>query len=175
MIYFTADLHLGHKLLSKMRGYESVEDMNKDIINTWNSIVKKGDTVYVVGDFAFGKIDEIKEYRNKLKGKIHLIMGGHDYRNKINRLGSMFSSFSDIKEVKFNHKTIVLCHYSMRVWNRSHYNTYHLYGHSHCKLEPIGKSFDIGWDCWKRPLSIYEVLELMEKRPDNINLVKKER
>ena len=31
---------------------------------------------------------------------------------------------------------VVLCHYAMRVWDRSHYGSWHLYGHSHGNLPP---------------------------------------
>jgi hypothetical protein len=37
---------------------------------------------------------------------------------------------------------IVLCHYAMRVWNRSHHGAWHLYGHSRGNLPaaPIAQS-----------------------------------
>jgi len=41
---------------------------------------------------------------------------------------------------------IVLCHYSLRVWDRSHYGSWHLYGHSHGNLPPLENSLDVGVD-----------------------------
>ena len=50
---------------------------------------------------------------------------------------------------------VVLCHYSMRVWDRSHYGSWHLYGHSHGNLPPLKNSLDVSVDCWGyRPVSI---------------------
>jgi calcineurin-like phosphoesterase family protein len=42
------------------RPFESVEDMNEQMIQRWNKQVKKDDIVYHLGDFAFGKIDKIE-------------------------------------------------------------------------------------------------------------------
>jgi len=71
---------------------------------------------------------------------------------------------------KFGDQSIIMCHYCMRVWPRSHYNTWHLYGHSHGGLEPIGKSMDVGVDVWGfRPIALYEVEVYMSQRPNNFN------
>ena len=58
--------------------------------------------------------------------------------------------------------SITLCHYAMRSWERSHYATWHLYGHHHGKLPPYGLSFDVGVDCWNfYPVSLDQVKEKM--------------
>src|SRR5215212_524958 len=55
-------------------------------------------------------------------------------------------------------QVVVLCHYSMQIWDRSNHGAWHLFGHSHGKLKGIGLSFDIGVDCTKFvPLSLEEV------------------
>ena len=106
--------------------------------------------------------------------EVTLIKGSHEKsaylcRNKFEQIVSLF-------EINIDNNTIVLCHYSMRTWNKSHYNTWHLYGHSHGMLEGWGKSFDVGVDCWNfTPLSYEEIKKEMEKRPDNFNLIKKEK
>jgi len=169
MIWFTGDTHFNHKFMSKMRGFSDINEMNKSIINKWNEQVSRRDIVYHLGDFGFGKEKEIAEIRNKLKGKIILILGNHDYKNHIDRFSDIFTKIYDLKTIKYNHKKIILCHYAMRVWDSSHYNSYHLYGHSHGELESWGKSFDVGWDNWHRLLNIEEVLIEFEKCPNNPN------
>lgn len=54
MIWFTSDLHLGHRAAISMckRPFETVEEMNKILIYNFNSCVKKNDTVYILGDIA---------------------------------------------------------------------------------------------------------------------------
>ena len=64
----------------------------------------------------------------------------------------------------------------MRVWHKSHFNSWNLYAHSHGKLQPEGKQWDVGVDNNKfHPVSINEIIRIMDNRPDNFNLVKKER
>ncbi len=55
MVYFTADLHLGHNSIiqSCNRPFSSVEEMDETIIGNWNSRVSDVDEVYVLGDVAY--------------------------------------------------------------------------------------------------------------------------
>ena len=54
MIWFTSDLHLGHRAAISMceRPFETVEEMNEILIRNFNSCVKKNDTVYILGDIG---------------------------------------------------------------------------------------------------------------------------
>ena len=59
-------------------------------------------------------------------------------------------------------QVIVLCHYSMQIWDRSNHGSWHLFGHTHGKLKGIGMSFDVGVDCTDFvPLSLDKVAEKM--------------
>ena len=175
-VWFTSDFHFNHakSIIFGNRPYENVEDMNNGLINNYNKLVKHNDTVYFLGDFGFGDLETLRKIRYKLKGKIHYILGNHCYKNHINRCAAWFSSMSDLKTISVNKQKIVLCHYAMRVWDGSHYNSWMLYAHSHGKLESQGKSFDVGVDCWNYvPVSFDQVVEKMKTLPDNFNLVKK--
>ena len=52
MIFFTSDLHLGHKNISRLCGrpFESVEEMDEILIDNWNKKIHRCDTVYILGD-----------------------------------------------------------------------------------------------------------------------------
>ena len=80
-IYVTSDTHFNHKNIIEYcnRPYSSVEEMNKAIIDNWNSVVKDEDTVYVLGDFCLGGKEAIKELCSQLKGHKILIKGNHDH------------------------------------------------------------------------------------------------
>lgn len=173
-IFFVSDTHFCHTKSIEFgnRPFKDVADMNDGLIDNWNSVVKNSDVIYHLGDFGFGNLEELRKIRYRLRGKIHLILGNHDFKNKIHRCTDWFTSVSDIKIVNVNKTPIILCHYSMRVWNKSHYNSQHLFGHSHGKLEGQGKSFDVGVDCNSyRPISFEEVQQKMKTLPDNFNLV----
>lgn len=77
--YIISDLHFGHKNihnLSPQRGGSDSWEHDKWIIEQWNSIITKRDTVYILGDIAFTAVavDRIKQ----LRGQKILIGGNHD-------------------------------------------------------------------------------------------------
>ncbi len=130
-IFFTSDTHFGHANIIKYcnRPFESVNQMDEVLINNWNSVVRPDDEVYHLGDFSFA---DPKKYVYRLNGKIHLIKGNHDYRRKDRLfLEAGIVWVKDLFELKKVDPNIVLCHYAMRVWPKSHYGAWQLYGHSH--------------------------------------------
>jgi len=170
-IFFTADTHFGHANIIKYcsRPYKTVYDMNVDLIDRWNSKVKKEDIVYHLGDFAFMQPDDIVSLRKQLNGTIHLIYGNHD-KNVINTKG-IFESIQPRKELYINCDDeklyFVLDHYAMRVWNKSHHGAIHLYGHSHGTLvdDPSSRSMDVGVDTNNYfPYALSDVLLHMYKK-----------
>lgn len=76
-IFVISDLHLNHTNIIRYcnRPFDSVEDMNRVLINNWNYTVKPDDLVFFTGDFTFGKSDN---YFPKLNGHIRFISGNHD-------------------------------------------------------------------------------------------------
>jgi len=60
----------------------------------------------------------------------------------------------------------------MRVWNRSHFNSWQLYAHSHGGLRPIGKQYDIGVDGDNYyPVSFDKLRTIMDKKQNNFNYI----
>lgn len=81
--YFISDTHFGHTNIIKYcdRPYKDTTQMDIDIIQKWNSVVGKNDTVWHLGDFAFfSKKDHERIYKliQKLNGNINLLLGNHD-------------------------------------------------------------------------------------------------
>jgi calcineurin-like phosphoesterase family protein len=156
------------------RKFPSVSEMNEHMITVWNSCVEKRDIVYHLGDFGFSQ-KECKTIRYRLNGKIHLIYGNHDVKNNIHKT-SWFTSSIPLYTLKYQKKKIVLCHYPIRCWDSSHYNSYHMYGHVHTGLNfdeqyIFGKSFDVGIDYWKRPITFEEAIKFFNILPDNQNFL----
>lgn len=134
------------------------------MIEYWNSRVGQADTVYHLGDFCFMDEQEGQSILNRLNGKKHLILGNHD---KVGRRLRGWESIDHYKEVSIDGQFIVLCHYAMRVWNKSHHGAWMLYGHSHGSLpdDPNALSFDIGVDCHGyKPLNMEEISRIMKKK-----------
>jgi calcineurin-like phosphoesterase family protein len=104
---------------------------------------------------------------------MHLIRGNHDHSNRINKaIGARgWQSVSDMKHLTLPCGTmLVLCHYGMRVWNKSHHGAIQLYGHSHGNLPGDSQSCDVGVDAWGfMPVSIEMIktrLALLPKRTE---------
>ena len=79
-VFVTADLHLGHEHIIDYcdRPFENVGYMNTALINNWNNTVAKEDKVFFLGDFGFGKREDIIRWGNKLNGHKIMIYGNHD-------------------------------------------------------------------------------------------------
>jgi calcineurin-like phosphoesterase family protein len=76
-IWFTSDLHFGHKNIQKFRlEVESSEHNEQRIILDWNNKVTKRDIIYVLGDAAFTM--ESVHLFSTLPGTKILIKGNHD-------------------------------------------------------------------------------------------------
>jgi len=78
--WFTSDLHLGHHNIIGYcdRPFAGVEEMNAALLDNWNRLVDPDDTVWVVGDFAMGRIEESLGLTARLHGHKILVAGNHD-------------------------------------------------------------------------------------------------
>lgn len=142
--------------------------MDDTLCNNWNAVVGPEDTVYHLGDFSFGLPDK---YLTRLNGHIFFVMGNHDREMRRVRQERKWNHkvtfLPDLAEVEVEGQKIVLCHYAMRVWNKSHHGTWHLYGHSHGSLpdDPNARSIDVGVDVHDhRPIIFDEVAIYMAKK-----------
>jgi calcineurin-like phosphoesterase family protein len=75
--YFIGDTHFGHKKMPELRCFFSLEEHDETLIENWNSVVRKQDVVYVLGDFAFGAA-VVHSVAPRLRGDKRLILGNHD-------------------------------------------------------------------------------------------------
>lgn len=78
--FFIADLHFGHKKIIEFekehRPFSTIEEHDEELVRRWNDKVRKIDSVWVLGDFCFGKKN--LEIAARLNGTKRLIMGNHD-------------------------------------------------------------------------------------------------
>ena len=81
--YLCADLHFDHENILRYcdRPFKNVSQMNKQLVNNWNSIVGKDDIVYNLGDLTLNHrkpSDWLASIIEKLNGRHILILGNHD-------------------------------------------------------------------------------------------------
>lgn len=165
-IYITSDQHLYHRNILKYqsnRNFNSVQEMNEQLIQRHNELVKKNNTIYMLGDLAFTGQDNIENVLKRLNGKIYYIYGNHDKQLKKDRFSQYFESRQNYLEVNIDGNNIVMFHYKISNWNRMHYGAYHFHGHSHDVTIPDCRRFDIGVDgndCY--PWNIRELIKMLE-------------
>ena len=64
-----------------------------------------------------------------------------------------------LAELTENEYRLILCHYPFRSWNGQHRRTINLHGHSHGKLKPMLRQYDVGVDARDfRPVRLAELL-----------------
>lgn len=174
MYFFTADEHYGHSNIIRFcsRPFVNIGEMNDEIIRRHNELVTINDTVIHAGDFTLSTVKYAESILVRLNGNHIFVRGSHDKFLKNSFLKN--SEIKEILELTIEKQPIIVCHYSMRVWPRSHYNSWQVYGHSHGRLHPEGKQWDVGVDNNNfYPISFEKLSEIMANRPDNFNLVKK--
>ncbi len=180
-IWFSSDFHLGHSNIAGpktsswrdgYRDFDSVQEMNQEILKNINKYVKWDDTLYFLGDFCFGGHKNTPGYRDQINCQtIHVVRGNHD--GKIDSYKDKFTSIQDVLTLDIDGKgnpkrTIFMSHYAHRVWLGSHKGVIHLYAHSHNSIPDHGKSMDVGIDVAKwltgeyKPFSLEEILKIME-------------
>ncbi|HHK73820.1 MAG TPA: hypothetical protein ENJ57_01505, partial [Rhizobiales bacterium] len=116
-IFFTSDTHFGDPNIIRIRKrpFDSIAEMDAAMIANWNSVVKTTDRVYHLGDFAHRDCFNGAEYLEKLNGEIHLIIGNHD-DILMETAGHLFASTKSLRELDWQGRRFVLCHYPMRDW-----------------------------------------------------------
>ena len=172
-IWFTSDQHCN-------RPFTDINDMKEKLITNHNSVVKKGDLVYNIGDMFWNSVTlkEALDIRYRLNGNHYYIFGNHDQPFGDKVLRDSFVWCKDAANIHpQGHPNIYLHHYACRVWNGSHRKSWHLYGHSHSNLPEINPSgtldesplsFDVGVDAQNYfPISIEDVQKKMEIKLNN--------
>jgi len=162
MYFFTADEHYGHKNIIRFcsRPFATVDEMDAELTRRHNEVVGPNAIVIHAGVFTLANKAKANRYIGQLAGEHIFVRGSHDRW--------MTDPKFDIWHETIEEQFVVVCHYVMRTWPRSHHNSWQLYGHSHGRLEPVGKQWDIGVDNNDfTPVSFPQIRRIMEDRPDN--------
>lgn len=138
MIYFTSDLHFGHKncLAYDNRNFKSIEEHDEYLIKQWNDKVGIDDEVWILGDVSWHNVTKTIEIFKRLNGIKKLCIGNHDKQYLKNKeFRDLFAEICHYKELEIGKDFIVLSHYPIPCFNRHYYGAYHLYGHVHTSFE----------------------------------------
>ena len=155
-VLFTADTHFGHggALGLYRRPFASVAAMDAALIERWNRVVSPADDVYHLGDFAVRqKPERIEALLQALHGRKHLVTGNNDGPAALEARG--WCSVQPYLELDVDGVGLVLCHYALRTWRHMGKGALNLHGHSHGRLKPLARQYDVGVDVWNyQPISL---------------------
>lgn len=144
--FFASDHHFCHEAIIRMCGrpFADADDMNRSMIQAWNSVVRPSDVVWHLGDFAHrGKPADVKSIFNALNGIKNLVIGNHD-KQATKQLP--WAEQIGFKHIVIDGVQVNLSHYGMRVWPGIHRGAVMLYGHSHGTLPGSRNTIDVGVD-----------------------------
>lgn len=132
-VYLTADTHFGHwgvcRFLrddgSKLRPWDTPDEMDDYMITAWNETVKPNDKVYHLGDVVINR--KKLAVIDKLHGDKVLIKGNHD----IFKLTDYVPRFRDIRAYHVMNK-FILSHVPVHPDSKGRF-TGNIHGHLHAR------------------------------------------
>jgi calcineurin-like phosphoesterase family protein len=126
IVRFIADLHLSHHNMAVRRGFSNIEEHDEHIIEKWNSVVKKNDVTYILGDIT---LEKSAPYHliNRLNGIKRVVLGNHDRRQDVNELLKYVDSVAGMVQYKGN----ILTHCPIHPMELEHRFPINIHGHIH--------------------------------------------
>lgn len=157
--WFTSDSHHFHSNILNYcdRPYDTIEEMDEDLIRRWNGVVKEDDTVFHLGDFCFG---DIKKYTSRLNGNIILVKGNHDDKSEsiidhivIKYFGLDINLIHDYREGSLDYD-LILCGHLHELWK--------------IKRLPGVTIVNVGVDVWDyTPVNMKSIIKFIKKNKEN--------
>lgn len=159
-VYFTSDTHFGDRrvLAVDRRPFPSVAAHDEALVALWNETVRPEDEVWHLGDVALGPPPEaVAVLLGRLNGRKHLVSGNNDGPGTLAAPG--WESVQPYAELMIEGRHLVLCHYPFRTWNQAGRGSVNLHGHSHGRLTPMTRQYDVGVDVQAlRPATLDQII-----------------
>lgn len=194
--YLWADTHFNHSGIIGYCGrvdprtglpFRTVGEMNRSLIERWNTVVtRESDVVWVLGDFGFkenvhDRGEDLAVIFHKLRGIKNLVVGNHDEKNKATTLRLPWENRVEVRDgkgevvrtilphlvtLKESGRRAELCHYPLETWKGAARGALMLHGHSHGSLKRvIPHRFDVGCDVFKDgPVAFDKLWELAQRQ-----------
>lgn len=159
-VFFTSDTHFGDPRVLRIdkRPFKTIPEHDEALVAYWNETVAPDDEVWHLGDFALhARPERIDELLSRLNGHKHLIVGNNDGPATLAAKG--WADVQTYAELNVGGRFVVMCHYAFRTWKNMGRGWVDLHGHSHGKLKPQTRQYDVGVDVWNyRPITLETIL-----------------
>lgn len=180
-LFFTADTHIGHRMVAQLRGFDSVEEHDRHLVGRWNSIVGPDDQVWHLGDVSLKPFTAVADTLAELNGTLHLVAGNHDavwpghreaHREQPRWL-ARFASVQAFARRRIGGQEVLLSHFPYagsgdhtELERFSQYRLHDegrwlLHGHVHAAWRQRGRQVNVGLDVWEMapvPMHVLEAL-----------------
>lgn len=130
-VFYTSDLHVGHRMVAGLRGFKmfadengvpspiDVQAHNDQLAANWDAVVKPEDTVYVLGDISINGGQHALDWIEERPGTKHLVAGNHDpvhpLHSRSQKLlphwGKYFETIQPYSRRKLMGHTVLLSHF----------------------------------------------------------------
>lgn len=174
--FVTSDHHFGHENIIGYtdRPYSSILSMDRDYARKWNKVVRPGDLVFHLGDFTLNDGEFARQMFSGLRGLIYVLSNPDHHDKRWQPVWSEFAynalgmssldrqpvillpplitlTFPQMPNEAGYPTAVVLCHYPLEQWDRSHHESFHFHGHVHEDgyLTHIRKRMNVGVDFWQ--------------------------
>jgi calcineurin-like phosphoesterase family protein len=182
-LWFMSDPHYWHKNIAygesvwndkedRCRYFDTTSEMSRLIVEEINNYVDEDDILFNLGDWSFGGIQNIWNFRKQLNVKtIHQINGNHDhhiiknkelpnchrslngncvdyYDDTIAKANAqdVFTSVNDYLEILIGKQKLCTMHYPFESWNEMGKGSIMLHGHIHGEKYIKKNRLDVGID-----------------------------
>lgn len=134
-IFFISDTHFGHANMlqftnydgTRMRPFNSIEELDELMIENWNEMVKPTDKIYHLGDVVY-RCKNRDQIMQRLNGEKVLIKGNHDR----DQLGWYMKYFKDIRGTFHIDGNYLLGHFPIHPDSKGRF-VRQLHGHIHAQ------------------------------------------
>ena len=121
-VWFTSDLHIGHAVVTQIRGFATVIDHDMTLAAAWDEKVGPGDDIWVLGDISSGSASAQRtalDWLSSRPGRKHLVSGNHDGIHPMHRdaakwvgeYGFVFHYVSSAARRRIDGTEVVLSHF----------------------------------------------------------------
>ena len=184
-LFFTSDSHFNHSNIIKFckRPFKDTKEMDEILIKNWNNVVGPDDTIFHLGDFAFGGSEVWSNVLKQLNGHKILIVGNHDDKNLRQGYMQYFDAVVYQAKLLIDNRIVYLNHYPFLCYGGS-YRTekgavWQLHGHVHSGSNSTGLDsdrlkycfpyqYDVGVDNNNfTPVSWTQIKDIISKQANN--------
>lgn len=187
--WYTADLHIGHRLIADKRGFPTADAHDTELAHRWDTSVANEDTIWVLGDISAGghtgQANALRWLTDR-PGTKHLIAGNHDRVHPMHpdahkHLSAYLNVFATVQHAAHRTiagQTVLLSHFPyldstdpddtyarFDQWRLPNLGAWLLHGHLHTTRKARGpNSLHVGLDAWGlAPVSINAVADIISR------------